>query len=354
MAYTRPPLIEIIDRKISEVDSRLPSAVARLKRSVLNALVRSSAGTTHGLHGFIDWTSQQVIPDSAEAEMLERHASWWNKARTPATPALGQIDIDGSGVIPAGTVLQRADEVEYIVDSEVVISGGGTVSVTASVSGAIANAEVSTPLSLVSPIAGINSTATVSSEGLTAGTDIESDDSLRARLRERVQKTPHGGANHDYEAWAKEVSGITRAWSFPLWLGAGTVTVFVVRDNDDDFIPDAAEIAEVQAHIDYVRPVTANVTVTAPINIAQDLTIAINPNDSVTQAAITAELQDLFTREAEVEDGDGSGTVLISHIREAISIASGEYDNALTIPVADLVLTSGQISSLGVITWQSL
>ncbi|MBL4763524.1 MAG: baseplate J/gp47 family protein [Gammaproteobacteria bacterium] len=354
MAYNRPALIEIIERKISEVDSRLPNAVARLKNSVINALVRSSSGTAHGLYGFVDWMSQQVIADSAEAELLDRHASWWKKTRNAATKTIGPIDVVGNGTIAAGTVLQRADDVEYTVDSEVTITGTGSVSVTATVEGIAANADSGTPLTLTSAIAGINSTATVSAAGLTNGSDIESDDALRARLRERVQQTPHGGAKHDYIAWAKEISGITRAWSFPLWLGDGTVAVFVVRDDDADFIPDLAELAEVQAHIDLVRPVTASVTVVAPINVAQGLTISINPNTSITQAAITAELQDLFTREAEVEDGNGSGTLLISHVREAISIAAGEFDHALVSPVADIELTSGQISSLGSITWSSL
>ena len=354
MAYNRPSLNEIIERKIAEVDSRLPTAVARLRRSVLNALLRSSAAVSHGLYGFIDWTSKQIIPDSAESEMLERHANWWGKYRKQATPAVGLIDVIGDGTIPEGTVWQRADEVEYIVDTQVVITGSGTVSVIASVAGTFGNAEATTPLSLTSPIAGITSTGAISTEGLNNGTDTEADDSLRARLRERVQETPHGGAKHDYVAWAKEVTGVTRSWCFPLWSGLGTVGVFVVRDDDTNFIPDTTEIAEVQSYIDSVRPVTAQVTVMAPTDVQQSMTIGINPNNSETQATITAELQDLFARESEVEDGNGSGTILISHIREAISIASGEHNHNLVSPTADLAINQGEISSLGNITWQSI
>ena len=352
MAYARPSLTEIIERKIADLDSRLPTASARLRRSVLNALLRASAAVEHGLYGFINWLSRQIIPDTAEADMLERHANWWGITRVAASAATGSVTVTGSGTITAGTVLQRADGIEYTVDSEVVISSSGSVDVTCSTPGADGNATSGTSLSFVSPIAGIDSIATAGD--LTGGADIETDDALRARLRERVQQPPHGGALHDYIAWAKEVAGVTRVWPKANWLGAGTVGVFFVRDNDPSIIPDAAEVQAVQDYIDTVRPVTADVTVIAPIEASQDMTISISPNDSTTQAAIEAELSDLFSRESNVEDGNGSGTILISHIREAISVAAGENDHAMVTPTADITLSIGEIATLGTITFQSL
>lgn len=352
MAYARPSLTDIIERKIADLDSRLPTASARLRRSVLNALLRSSAAVEHGLYGFINWLSRQIIPDTADAEILERHANWWGITRVAASKAVGSVTVTGAGTVPAGTVLQRADGIEYTVNAEVVISSSGAVAVTCSTAGAIGNASSGTSLSFVSPIAGIDSTATAGA--LTGGADIETDDALRARLRERVQQPPHGGALHDYIAWAKEVAGVTRVWPKANWLGAGTVGVFFVRDNDASIIPDAGEVQTVQDYIDTVRPVTANVTVIAPVEASQDMTISISPNDSATQANIEAELSDLFSRESNVEDGNGSGTILISHIREAVSIAAGESDHVMVSPTADITLSIGEIATLGTITFQSL
>lgn len=284
--------------------------------------------------------------------MLERHANWWGITRVAASAATGSVTVTGSGTVPAGTVLQRADGIEYSVDSETVISSSGSVAVTCSTPGANGNAISGTNLSFVSPIGGLDSTATAGD--LTTGADVETDDALRARLRERVQQPPHGGALHDYIAWAKEVAGVTRVWPKANWLGAGTVGVFFVRDNDVSIIPDAAEVQAVQDYIDTVRPVTADVTVIAPIEASQDMTISISPNDSTTQAAIEAELSDLFSRESNVEDGNGSGTILISHIREAVSIAASENDHAMVSPTADITLSIGEIATLGTITFQSL
>ena len=63
-------------------------------------------------------------------------------------------------------------------------------------------------------------------------------------------------------------------------------------------------------------------------------------------AAIEAEIIDLLRREAVP-----GGTVLLSHLREAISIAAGEADHALTIPAANVTHATGELAVLGTITW---
>jgi uncharacterized phage protein gp47/JayE len=61
---------------------------------------------------------------------------------------------------------------------------------------------------------------------------------------------------------------------------------------------------------------------------------------------VQAELTDLFVRE-----GSPGGTILLSHIREAISQATGETDHILTVPAANVVLGAGAIPVLGTVTW---
>jgi uncharacterized phage protein gp47/JayE len=64
------------------------------------------------------------------------------------------------------------------------------------------------------------------------------------------------------------------------------------------------------------------------------------------RAAVSAELTDLFVRE-----GTPAGTILLSHIREAISQAAGETDHILTVPSANVVMGAGAIPVLGTVTW---
>ena len=64
------------------------------------------------------------------------------------------------------------------------------------------------------------------------------------------------------------------------------------------------------------------------------------------QDAVEAELQDLIRRETEP-----GGTLLVSHIREAISTSAGETDHDLTSPTADVTVQATQITVYGMTTF---
>lgn len=348
--FSRPSLQNLIDRAQGDIEAGLPGADARLRRSNLNVLAGLIAGVSHGLHGHVAWLADQVIPDTAEVEYLDRWATLWlDQPRKAAAAAQGNITFTGTSgsVIPAGTSLIRADGVEYTTDADATLSGGtATAAVTAVEAGAAGNAIAGVSVTLTTPIAGVTSAATVASGGIVGGSDTESDDDLRVRLLARIKEAPHGGASFDYVNWALEVAGVTRAWVYPQELGIGTVTVRIVRDDDASIIPDAGEVATVQAYIDALRPVTAQLTVVAPVAVPLDFTLAVTPNTAAVKAAIEAELTDLLRREAEP-----GGAILLSHLREAISIAAGESNYTMTAPAADVTHTTGQMATMGTITW---
>lgn len=359
MAFNRPTLQTIVQRLQADINSRLAGADAYITKAVLYVIARAVAGVAHGLYGHQAHTALQIIPDTADSEQLERQAFWLGRGttRNPAIAATGSVTFIGTdgAVIPAGATLQRSDGIEYTTDIEGVISGGSVdTTVTATSTGQDTNANAGQSLSLISPIAGVQSTATVAAGGINGGTDIETPESLLARLKNIVRQTPQGGSVDDYSAWAQEVSGVTRVWVMPAWNGLGTLGLYFTRDNDASLIPDAGEVQAVQEYIDTVRPVTADVTVYAPTASPIDMTIQLAPNDSAVQAAVQAELDDLLRREANVEDGNGSGAILLSHLREAISIATGETDHVLVSPVADVTPGLGGIATLGNITWQAI
>lgn len=356
MAFDRPTLTEIIDRITADFVSRLNLTGALLRNSVVRVLSRVYAGAVHGLYGYLDFLSRQLIPDTAEDEYLQAWADTWGISRQPATYASGPVVFTGtdSSVIPAGSVLQASDGSEYETQADATITGGTvTATVEAQAAGAAGNLSAGVTLSLVSPISGVDNSATVDTGGITGGTDIESDESLRARLLARIQQPPQGGAAHDYENWALEVVGVTRAFVFPLRYGLGTVGVTFVLDGEASIIPDAGKVAEVQDYIDERRPVTADVTVFAPVEVQLDMTIKLEPNTAAVQAAVTAEIADLIRRESEPD-----GFLYVSQLDEAISIAQGEIDHEIvsTSPAE----ASGRIQAgtdglitLGTLTFQS-
>ncbi|MGH7027940.1 baseplate J/gp47 family protein [Brevundimonas sp.] len=350
MSFARPTLKELIHRGQDDLNARLPGADSRLRRSVLGTIVTVVMGAIYGLYGYLDYLARQILPDTAEAEHLERWAGIFGLTRKAATLSAGQALATGvnGAVIPAGAVLQRADGVTYMVQEAKVVAGGeALLAVAAQSSGAKSQASAGIKLTFVSPIAGVAATAVVPGAGVTGGADQESDTLLRSRLLTRMAAAPAGGAIHDYKNWALEVPEVTRVWPFKNWLGAGTVGVAFVMDGRADLIPTPADVAAVQVHLDAVAPVTADVIPFAPTPNPLNLTISgLTPNDAAVKAAIEAEVEDLLFREAQP-----GGVILLSHLREAISTAAGERDHVLTSPTANVVAGPGQLTVLGGIAY---
>jgi len=350
MAYDRPTLSELISTTEAQFDARLGTAQARLPASNLSVLARVLAGGEHGLYGFIDWIARQILPDTAEAEVLDRHGSIWGVTRKQATKASGTATVTGiaGATLPTGTALQRSDGLGYLTTSAVTLTGTtAAVPVVASAAGASGNTDAGATLTLPSTLAGVSSTLTVSAGGLSGGADIEADDSLRSRILARIQQAPHGGAAFDYVTWALEVEGVTRAWVNPGYMGPHTVCVTFLCDERADPIPTATDVEAVRAAIAAARPVTAaDLYVFAPVPVPLDLTIALTPGTATVKAAVVASLTDFMARE-----GLPGATIPLSRIREAISQATGETDHSLISPTSPLVCAFGQIAVLGTVSW---
>lgn len=350
MSFSRPTLAELVQRTRNDALSRLTTDEA-LRRADAEVYARVFSGVAHGLYGFIDWVSRQILPDTSDLDILIRQASIWGVEQKPAASATGSVTftVQAGSVITAGTLLQALDGQQYVTTVDATVAAPtATAPVEAVTPGAAGNRAAGENMTLVSPVVGVQSVALAGE--MSGGADLESEDELRARLISRIRQPPHGGCSYDYEAWALAVEGVTRAWVSPQELGPGTVTVRFVRDNDgvgSAIIPDTAEVAVVQAYIDSVRPVTAQVSVVAPTAVPLNFQIqALTPNNTTVQTAVQAELQDLLLREAVP-----GGTILLSHIRAAISAAAGETDYVLLSPSANVSTAIGSMSTMGTITW---
>ncbi|MFM0328166.1 baseplate J/gp47 family protein [Paraburkholderia strydomiana] len=346
--FNRPALTDIVARTRGDLLTRL-SQDELLRRADAEVNTRVLAGASHEIHGYLDWISLQIIYDTADDDLLLRWASIWKVERKAAQFASGNVLVTGAAgaTIEAGEVLKRADGALFDVTTDTVLGSAATaVSVIAEVAGVAGNTDANVQMTFLNPIANVQSIAVVDASKLTNGSDIESIPDLRARLLERIQNPPSGGSADDYVEWAKEVAGVTRAWVYPQEMGAGTVTVRFVRDDDPTIIPDAAEVAAVKTYILSKRPVTADVYVVAPVPVTLNFTIQLTPSTAAVKAAVEASLRDLLLREAAP-----GVTLLISHIREAISTAAGETDNVLIAPTTNQVYATSQMPVFGSITW---
>lgn len=354
MPFDRPTLPELRDRIRRDFNARLPGADALLRQSNLRVIADVLAGLSTLHYGYQEWLSHQLFPDTCETVFLERWASIWGLTRLPATAALGALDVRGTAgaVVPAGAEWQRIDGVRYQTADGATLAADGTatVAVVGETPGSAGNAETGTQVATVTALPGVVAQATVAAPGIAGGADEETDAQLRARLLARIQTPPHGGSASDYVDWTLEVPGVTRVWVAPQEQGPGTVTVRFAMDDAahaPDGIPTEADVALVQAHLDVVRPVTAEVFVVAPIPYAVDVTIAtLTPDTPAVRAAVDAELRDTLYR-----NGAPGTTLFVSWLWEAVSLASGERHHRILTPPSDLVLGGGELPVLGTVTY---
>lgn len=348
MPFERDKLPELIEQGATNLESRLPGMLARIRNSVIGVLNKVIQGGFDALFKYIDRKSRSWWPDICDEEDLPDHGARWGKPRLPAAPATGTVQVTGleGAAIPQGTVVQRSDGTQYATTAPGVIAAGvANIAVAAVLPAQLGNAVIATPLTLTSPVPNVNAVATAFT-ALSGGADIETIERWRNRIMARIRRPPQGGADYDFEGWALEVPGVTRAWVYPKEQGPGTVVVRFVRDDDASIIPDAGEVASVQAYIEARCSVIADLYVVAPIATPQNYTIQAVPNTGIVKAAIQAELAALYRREAKP-----GGTMLISQEREAASISAGETDHVMTVPSANQTHAAGLLPTLGAFTW---
>lgn len=344
MPFDTPSLPVLISRTQSDLASDA------LRRSDAQVLARTMGGTAYGLYGYLNWIVEQILPDTADEETLERIAALrLNQPRIAAQPAEGGVTFSAAAgaVLDVDVVLQASDGRMYRVTKGVTtVAGINTTTIEAVDAAALGNADAGLVLTLVQPVPGVTNAFTVIAPGLSGGIARESIESLRARVIRSYRVIPHGGSADDYETWALEVPGVTRAWCRGSYLGPGTVGLFVMRDNDPDPVPNPTQLQEIKDYIEPLRPVTAELYVRAPTLKPILYSIHLVPDTSAVRAAVQASLIDLHEREAGLGE-----TLLISHIREAISSATGETDHSLTLPVANVPAAANELLTFGGITW---
>lgn len=344
MPFETPALPALVGRVQADLASDA------LRRSDSQVLARAHAGVAYGLYGYLNWMVDQILPDSADEETLERSAALrLNEPRKPAQPATGPASFIGVAgrVLDVGTVLQAGDGRTYKVTQGVTtVAGLNSTTLEAVDAGALGNATAGLVLTLVQPVEGVGSTFTVLAPGLAGGVAQESVEALRARVIRSYRVIAQGGSAADYETWALEVPGVTRAWPRRNYSGPGTVGLFVMRDNDSVPVPNPTQLAEVKTYIESRRPVTAELYILPPVQVPVPYSIHAVPDTSAVRAAIEEQLRDLHARE-----GGLGEALLISHIRAAVSGSAGETDHQLIAPVADVVPTTSQLLTFGGITW---
>lgn len=230
---------------------KVPSNVDKREGSIIYDALAPCAYFLAQQQFQLDNFVELVFADTAVGEYLDTAVSDFGLTRKGATAAIRQVTT--SAAISIGTVW-GINELAYTITELIATNQYKAKCNTA---GTIGN-QYTGSMSPISSVSGVTATL---GDVLTAGTDIETDDALRARLYNKVRMPATSGNAYQYKQWALEVSGVGDAKVFPLDSGPGTVTVIIVDDNKaiSETLPET--VAE---YLETVRPIGATVTVTSP------------------------------------------------------------------------------------------
>jgi uncharacterized phage protein gp47/JayE len=211
-------------------------------------LTRAFALAVASLAGDVEAAEARLDPENLTGAELDLYV-WQHRAvdRKQAAAAEGTLRVTaGAGHISAGDLFATAAGVLFMATGSIDAVTGTLFPVAAVEPGSAGNAAAGTVTVMPVTIQGIG--GIVNDEALSGGYDQESDEELRARYYEVLQKPANGGNVYQYEQWCKAVEGVGRAVVVPTPRGPNTVDVYLVDSNGDPADEDL--VAEVQALLD--------------------------------------------------------------------------------------------------------
>lgn len=273
---------------LAQVDPSLDTRQGSMIQTALGPV----AWYLEGLYMALSQIQQNSNPSTAVGEALELLTAARNVNRTQARAAVrrGTFNVE----IPTGSqfrTINGADSLVFTSGNLISSSDGSYVyQLTCNTPGSAGNSYTGALLP-VTAIAGLTS-ATIGAV-ITAGTDEETDDSLRNRYFLSFDTPAFGGNISSYRQTILALDGVGAVQVYPAWDGGGTVLCSILGDDLKPALP--ATVQEVQNYIcppedgeaspspnGYgMAPIGAAVTITTGTELTLDITCNIEFAESV-------------------------------------------------------------------------
>lgn len=354
MSYVPPTESALHQAALDAYVNKLDGATVRVGDEIWARAWLVAAATAHVSAG-LEYVEDQVFPNTADEDNTARWADIYEVERLQPTIAADNGEVEATGVlatvIPLGTQLQHEDGTLFETTAAVTIGAtlAELVPIQAVEAGSEGNVSTGTSLTWLSPPVGLDPTATVTTE-LTGGTDLEELADWQERIVDRIRAGTGSGTAADYERWAEELDGVVAAHCVPLYRGPGTVTVAVFSADGAGNRTPAGSVLRglVLAHINTLRPVTAEVDCPAISEASLDVTVSqleveagFDPDDVVAEveAAIEAWIWSLVTGQ----------TGRLTQLGRTIANVAGVTDYQIDAPTGDTAVLAIQILVPGTI-----
>ena len=273
---------------LAQVDPSLDTRQGSMIQTALGPV----AWYLEGLYMALSQIQQNSNPSTAVGEALELLTAARNVNRTQARAAVrrGTFNVE----LPTGSqfrTINGADSLVFTSGNLISSSDGSYVyQLTCNTPGSAGNSYTGALLP-VTAIAGLTS-ATIGTV-ITAGTDEETDDSLRSRYFLSFDTPAFGGNISSYRQTVLALDGVGAVQVYPAWNGGGTVLCSILGDDLKPALP--ATVQEVQNYIcppedDEVfpspsgygmAPIGAAVTITTGTELTLNITCDIEFVESI-------------------------------------------------------------------------
>lgn len=343
----RPSIKEIFDR----VEQDIGFCHLHSSKRVFSKAI---AGCSHLLYGYARNLANNLHPLWAKGSALDDWAKiWLPSGRKSATPAQGTISIESTAPISLakGTAF-RYEGLEFVTRKSQEVSGIKNIPIEASIPGNTGVILPGNQLIAVQTIPNLKSTAIVTQE-ISGGTNIETDESLRERIINKVRNPPQGGCPQDYINWATEISGISRAWVAPKVNGLGTVGLAFVDDQNGG-LPTPSARKKLIEKLEKVAPAGSK---TIPIMLKPEpIFFKIKVSPTSVKPQLENELRTLIKSISEPRLSRGyflnargqktHGLLAISDVHESLAPVPKSKFNIME-PSTDLTVSEGKIFTFG-------
>jgi uncharacterized phage protein gp47/JayE len=307
---TIPTIQQLTNSIISNFEAEFGVILDPNEKEFLVALATVQAAKLYLNYLEIGSTQKNIWFDTADSVAIGGTLERFGVAileRWPFPAVAGQYTLTVTGTAGAtidGTTVFKSNDASknpgmlYQITAPYTMPGTtGTITVNALIGGSSSSLLVGNSLTVTSPIANVNASATVTSETV-APTDAESLEDYRQKIRDKVQLVPGGWSAIDYRLVGDQIAGIGQTYAYAASGQPNVVNVFLQGTIPGSAI-DPTIIAQYQTAVDLVRPLIVFQVVTAasPIN---DIVITItnaapfSPFTTDQKALITSALTSLI------------------------------------------------------------
>jgi phage-related baseplate assembly protein len=295
---------------------------------------------------FYQFSSAPVLDYIAALVAIERLP----EALSGCTVRFTLIEGHGNVVIPKGTRVSSSDEVAKFATVDDLIIPAETLQVeveaVAEEPGKAANGYAAGEINtILDPFAFVSEVANVDVTG--GGSDVETDDQLRERIRLSPSQCTSAGSRSSYLFYAKSASPLITdvSVSSPI---PGVVFIAALTEEDETPLQVLTDIYNT-CNAENVRPLTDIVIVQAAVpvdySISVDITLYADADADVLQDAITSALQD-YAKSKQLKLGQD---IIRSHISQACRLEK-VYDVNVVSPAENTVVSETQFANCEDIT----